>query len=131
MLKEWASKADVETGKRAGLPSNLTGKMKALEREIRENASGKRDSTQGLAALEAERLRCRALHRRSAHHSDEAAGDHSRQARQHDDQRQDGVVPARLCQLPVPCVQTEYAFFGPFRFYLCGPPGGGRCMWHF
>lgn len=35
-LNEWAKKAEVDTGKRAGLPSDMAEKMKALERENRE-----------------------------------------------------------------------------------------------
>lgn len=33
---EWVKKADVDSGKRAGLPSDLAEKMKALERENKE-----------------------------------------------------------------------------------------------
>jgi transposase len=35
-LHEWVKKAEVDTGKRAGLPSDVGEKMKALERENRE-----------------------------------------------------------------------------------------------
>jgi transposase len=35
-LNEWVKKAEVDTGKRAGLPSDMAEKMKALERENRE-----------------------------------------------------------------------------------------------
>ncbi|MDL2404004.1 IS3-like element ISRtr2 family transposase [Rhizobium calliandrae] len=35
-LHEWVKKADVDSGKRAGLPSDVAEKMKALERENRE-----------------------------------------------------------------------------------------------
>ncbi len=35
-LHEWVKKAEVDSGKRAGLPSDVTEKMKALERENRE-----------------------------------------------------------------------------------------------
>ena len=35
-LHEWVKKTEVDSGKRAGLPSNATEKMKALERENRE-----------------------------------------------------------------------------------------------
>jgi transposase-like protein len=35
-LNEWVKKAEVDTGKRAGLPSDAAEKMKALERENRE-----------------------------------------------------------------------------------------------
>ena len=35
-LNEWEKKAEVESGKRAGLPSDVAEKMKALERENRE-----------------------------------------------------------------------------------------------
>jgi transposase-like protein len=35
-LNEWVKKAEVESGKRAGLPSDVAEKMKALERENRE-----------------------------------------------------------------------------------------------
>ncbi|WP_105423702.1 IS3 family transposase [Neorhizobium sp. T25_27] len=35
-LHEWVKKAEVDTGKRAGLPSDVAEKMKALERENRE-----------------------------------------------------------------------------------------------
>ena len=32
-LNEWVKKAEVDAGKRAGLPSDMAEKMKALERE--------------------------------------------------------------------------------------------------
>jgi transposase len=35
-LNEWIKKAEVDAGKRAGLPSDMAEKMKALERENRE-----------------------------------------------------------------------------------------------
>ncbi len=35
-LHEWVKKAEVDSGKRAGLPSDMAEKMKALERENRE-----------------------------------------------------------------------------------------------
>ena len=35
-LNEWVKKAEVDSGKRAGLPSDVAEKMKALERENRE-----------------------------------------------------------------------------------------------
>ena len=35
-LNEWVKKAEVDNGKRAGLPSDMAEKMKALERENRE-----------------------------------------------------------------------------------------------
>ncbi|WP_246748998.1 IS3 family transposase [Rhizobium setariae] len=35
-LNEWVKRAEVDTGKRAGLPSDMAEKMKALERENRE-----------------------------------------------------------------------------------------------
>lgn len=35
-LNEWVKKAEVDGGKRAGLPSDVAEKMKALERETRE-----------------------------------------------------------------------------------------------
>ena len=35
-LHEWVKKAEVDSGKRAGLPSDVAEKMKALERENRE-----------------------------------------------------------------------------------------------
>jgi len=35
-LHEWVKKTEVDSGKRAGLPSDLAEKMKALERENRE-----------------------------------------------------------------------------------------------
>jgi transposase-like protein len=35
-LHEWVKKKDVDSGKRAGLPSEVAEKMKALERENRE-----------------------------------------------------------------------------------------------
>jgi transposase-like protein len=35
-LNEWVKKAEVNSGKRAGLPSDVAEKMKALERENRE-----------------------------------------------------------------------------------------------
>jgi transposase len=35
-LNEWVKKAEVETGKRAGVPSDTAERLKALEREVRE-----------------------------------------------------------------------------------------------
>jgi len=35
-LNEWVKKAEVETGKRAGLPNDMAEKMKSLERYYRE-----------------------------------------------------------------------------------------------
>lgn len=35
-LNEWVKKAEVETGKRAGVPSETAERLKALEREVRE-----------------------------------------------------------------------------------------------
>lgn len=35
-LNEWVKKAEVDAGKRAGVPSDVAEKMKALERENRE-----------------------------------------------------------------------------------------------
>ncbi len=35
-LNEWVKKAEVDSGKRAGLPSDVAERMKALERENRE-----------------------------------------------------------------------------------------------
>ncbi|GEC62008.1 transposase [Gluconobacter oxydans] len=35
-LNEWVKKAEVETGKRAGVPSETADRLKALERENRE-----------------------------------------------------------------------------------------------
>jgi len=35
-LHEWVKKAEVDSGKRAGVPSDAADKLKALEREVRE-----------------------------------------------------------------------------------------------
>jgi transposase-like protein len=35
-LHEWVKKAEVDSGKRAGVPSEMAEKLKALERENRE-----------------------------------------------------------------------------------------------
>ena len=35
-LNEWVKKAEIETGKRAGVPSETTDRLKSLERENRE-----------------------------------------------------------------------------------------------
>lgn len=35
-LPEWVKKAEVNSGKRAGVPTEVADKMKALEREVRE-----------------------------------------------------------------------------------------------
>ena len=35
-LHEWVKKAEVDSGMRAGLPSDVADRMKALEREVRE-----------------------------------------------------------------------------------------------
>jgi transposase-like protein len=36
MLLDWVKKAEVDSGKRAGVPTEMTEKLKALERENRE-----------------------------------------------------------------------------------------------
>ena len=35
-LNDWVKKAEVDSGKRAGVPTEVADKMKALEREVRE-----------------------------------------------------------------------------------------------
>ena len=35
-LNEWVKKAEVDAGKRAGVPTEMSERMKALEREVRE-----------------------------------------------------------------------------------------------
>jgi transposase len=35
-LHEWVKKAEVDAGRRAGVPSEMVDRMKALEREVRE-----------------------------------------------------------------------------------------------
>ena len=35
-LNEWVKKAEVDAGKRAGIPTEMAARMKALEREVRE-----------------------------------------------------------------------------------------------
>ena len=35
-LNEWVKKAEVDAGKRAGVPTEMAERMKALEREVRE-----------------------------------------------------------------------------------------------
>jgi len=35
-LHEWVKKTEVDSGKRAGVPTEIADKMKALEREVRE-----------------------------------------------------------------------------------------------
>lgn len=35
-LNEWVKKAEIETGKRAGVPTETADRLKALEREVRE-----------------------------------------------------------------------------------------------
>jgi transposase-like protein len=35
-LNEWVKKAEVDSGARAGIPSEVAEKMRALEREVRE-----------------------------------------------------------------------------------------------
>lgn len=35
-LNEWIKKTEINSGKRAGIPSEMAEKMKALEREVRE-----------------------------------------------------------------------------------------------
>jgi len=39
-LNEWVKRAEVDTGKRAGVPADMAEKMKALERENRELRQG-------------------------------------------------------------------------------------------
>jgi transposase-like protein len=47
-LHEWVKKAEVNSGKRAGVPTEVADKVKALEREGPRAAAGQRDSTQGV-----------------------------------------------------------------------------------
>ena len=35
-LNDWVKKAEIDSGRRAGIPTEMTEKMKALERENRE-----------------------------------------------------------------------------------------------
>lgn len=35
-LHDWVKKAEVDSGKRAGVPSDMADKLKSLEREVRE-----------------------------------------------------------------------------------------------
>ena len=39
-LNDWVKKAEVDSGRRAGIPSDLAEKMKALERENRKRSLG-------------------------------------------------------------------------------------------
>ncbi len=50
-LHEWVKKAEVDSGKRAGLPSDVAEKMKALERENRELRQANEIFTQGLGVF--------------------------------------------------------------------------------
>ena len=50
-LLEWVKKAEVNRGKRAGVPTELAERLNALERENRELLSGQRDSARGFRIL--------------------------------------------------------------------------------
>ena len=50
-LHEWTKKAEVDGGKRAGVPSEVTEKLRALERENRELEAGQRDPAQGVGVF--------------------------------------------------------------------------------
>jgi hypothetical protein len=42
-LNEWVKQAEVDSGKRAGIPTDMAERMKALERENRELRQGEED----------------------------------------------------------------------------------------
>jgi putative transposase len=44
-------KAEVDSGKQAGVPTDMAEKLKALERENREPSTGERDSSQGVSVF--------------------------------------------------------------------------------
>ena len=44
-LLDWVKRAEVDSGKRAGVPTEMAEKLKALERENRRAAPGQRDSS--------------------------------------------------------------------------------------
>jgi transposase InsO family protein len=46
-LHDWVKKAEVDSGQRAGVPTDMAEKLKALERENREPSAGQRDPAQG------------------------------------------------------------------------------------
>ena len=54
-LHEWVKKAEVEAGKRAGVPSDVAERVKALERENRELRQGCCQSNDNLSPLSASR----------------------------------------------------------------------------
>ncbi len=45
-LNEWVKKAEIETGKRAGVPAETADRLKALEREVRELRQARAFSSQ-------------------------------------------------------------------------------------
>jgi transposase-like protein len=47
-LLEWVKKAEVDSGARAGIPSNVAERLKALERENRETPTSQRDFAQSV-----------------------------------------------------------------------------------
>src|SRR3954469_18603862 len=49
-LLEWVKKAEVDSGKRTGVPTDMAEKLKALEREPRAS-TGERDSSQGVGVF--------------------------------------------------------------------------------
>ena len=50
-LLEWVKRAEVDNGKRAGVPTEMAEKLKALERENRELRPGRWNSTQGVSVF--------------------------------------------------------------------------------
>ena len=56
-LSEWVKKAEVDSGRRAGIPTEMSEKMKALERENRELRQGEPLSAIGPRTMASEILR--------------------------------------------------------------------------
>ena len=50
-LLEWVKKAEVDSGKRAGVPTDMAEKLKALERENRELRQTNENSSQGVSVF--------------------------------------------------------------------------------
>src|SRR6516225_10278023 len=54
-LHDWVKKAEVDSGQRAGVPTEMAEKLKALERENRELRQAKRKASAYFAIAELER----------------------------------------------------------------------------
>jgi transposase-like protein len=60
-LLDWVKRVEVDSGKRAGMPSDMAEKLKALERENRELRQANEISRKGLAYFGPVAVSCRSL----------------------------------------------------------------------